>query len=90
MASVQIDQAGRIVLPKPLRDLFRLRRGDTLRVEVRGDVIELRPARKGSRLGRINGVLVLASETPLEKKDFVAESRDDRIDALALESKRLE
>jgi len=56
--TVQIDQAGRVVLPKGLRDRFRLRGGDTLAIEVRGDAIELRPTRATGTLKRVNGVLV--------------------------------
>lgn len=80
---VKVGQAGRIVLPKRLRDRFGLRRGDTLVVEVKGNAIELRPANTGSRLELINGVLVLATETRLENRDLVADLRNERIDALA-------
>lgn len=81
--TIQIDQAGRIVLPKRLRDRFHLRGGDTLAVEVRGETIELRPARSASRLERINGVLVFKGEIPLQAgEDLVAQSREERIDEL--------
>jgi AbrB family looped-hinge helix DNA binding protein len=80
--TVQIDQAGRVVLPKPLRDRFRLRGGDTLAVEVRGDAIELRPTQASGQLKRVNGVLVFTSAGPVTSEDFVARSRDERIDDL--------
>ena len=82
--NVQMDQAGRVVLPKKLRERFRLQAGDTLSLEVKGDAIELRPKKARARLERINGVLVLATEDPLpEGRDFVSESREERIDELA-------
>ena len=41
--NVQMDSGGRVVLPKKVRERFRLRGGDTLALEMKGDVIELRP-----------------------------------------------
>jgi AbrB family looped-hinge helix DNA binding protein len=82
-ATVQIDGAGRVVLPKPLRDRFRLRGGDLLAIEVRGDAIELRPTQATGELKRVNGVLVFTAHGPLASAgDLVAQSRDERIDDL--------
>jgi AbrB family looped-hinge helix DNA binding protein len=79
--TVQIDQAGRVVLPKPLRDRFRLRGGDTLAIEVRGDAIELRPTPAMGHLKRVNGVLVLTGTGPLGgAADLVARSREERLE----------
>ena len=81
--TVQMDPAGRVVLPKPLRDRFRLRGGDTLAIEVRGDAIELRPTPANGQLKRVNGVLVFTGSGPLGGgEDFVARSRDERMDDL--------
>jgi len=82
-ATVQIDQAGRVVLPKRLRERFRLRGGDTLAIEVRGDAIELRPTQASGELRRINGVLVFSGPGTLEAgRDLAAESRQERLDEL--------
>jgi len=79
-ATVQIDHAGRLVLPKSMRDRFRLRGGDTLAIEVRGEAIELRPTRGVGQLARVNGVLVFTGPRPLDGGgDLVAESRAERI-----------
>ena len=86
--TVQIDHAGRIVLPKRVRDSFRLKSGDTLAVGVKGDAIELRPTKSGFRLERVNGVLVLTGEVPISARDLVAESREDRLDGLARKGSR--
>jgi AbrB family looped-hinge helix DNA binding protein len=86
--TVQIDQAGRLVLPKRLRDSFRLKTGDTLAIGVKGDAIELRPTKPGFRLERINGVLVLAGDTSLPARDWVAEAREERMDELARKGSR--
>lgn len=39
-----IDRLGRVVVPKPVRDRLQLQGGETLDVEERDGVIELRPA----------------------------------------------
>jgi AbrB family looped-hinge helix DNA binding protein len=77
---VYLDAAGRVVVPKKIRERFRLRGGDTLTLEVKGDAIELRPQQPTAQLRRVNGVLVLVSDmsVPLEG-NLVAESRDERI-----------
>ena len=81
--TVQIDQTGRVVLPKKLRERFRLRGGDTLAIEVRGDAIELRPTVATGELKRVNGVLVFTGGEALpDGEDWAARSREERIDAL--------
>jgi AbrB family looped-hinge helix DNA binding protein len=77
--SVQIDGAGRVVLPKPLRQRFRLHGGDFLTLQIKGDVIELRPAKAGPTLKRVNGVLVHGGDEKLPNRDFVEEAREERI-----------
>jgi len=77
---VQIDRAGRVVLPKRLRDRFRLRGGDTLAIEVRGDAIQLRPIQGAGQLKRINGVLVFSGHHPLSADEqLVTQSRQERL-----------
>jgi len=86
--TVQMDQTGRVVLPKMVRDRFRLRGGDTLAIAVRSDTIELRPASVTGQLKRVNGVLVFTGPIPFATgEDVVAEARDERIDDLMREVK---
>ncbi len=51
-ATVTIDKAGRLVLPKPMRDALHLKPGDTLELERAGDELMLRhkPAKTKARL----------------------------------------
>jgi AbrB family looped-hinge helix DNA binding protein len=82
--NVQMDSAGRVVLPKKVRERFRLRGGDSLALEIKADAIQLRPQQAKARLERVNGVLVFVTEAPiLEGRDLVAESREERIDQIA-------
>lgn len=40
-ATLTLDKAGRLVLPKPIRDQLHLRAGSKLRLDVTGDRMEL-------------------------------------------------
>jgi AbrB family looped-hinge helix DNA binding protein len=51
-----IDKAGRIVLPKPLREELQLEPGDSLKVNTKGEEITLRPIRGNSPLKKKHGV----------------------------------
>lgn len=58
--SVTLDRAGRIVIPKPLRDELRLEPGDSLLLDSEGSTVTLRPAVSASRLVKKRGVWVPA------------------------------
>lgn len=83
--TITVDGAGRIVLPKPLRDRFRLVGGTKLRVEAVGDHLELTPERTESSpaVVRKGGLLVVpASGVPCDARGAIEADRDDREDAL--------
>lgn len=76
-----LDKAGRIVLPKPLRDEFNLEAGDSLEIESSGEDITLRPARGQAQLRKKHGVWVFRSGEPLSAatvRDTVREIRQER------------
>ena len=62
---VTLGIAGRIVLPKPLREELRLEPGDALELESSGEEITLRPARGQARLRKKKGVWVYNAGEPL-------------------------
>jgi AbrB family looped-hinge helix DNA binding protein len=87
--TIQIGRAGRVTLPKQLRARFRLKRGHSPILEVKGDVIQLLPKKPKVWLEKVSGVLVLASERPLEEgRDLVSGFRDERIDKLARRARK--
>ena len=45
-AKLTLDKAGRVVIPKRLRDKFHLAAGDALELESAGEEIVLRPVRQ--------------------------------------------
>src|SRR5580658_9942426 len=56
--TIQIDKAGRVVLPKPLREQFHLLPGDKLRLSVERNGFRLEPTEAGGELVRKGSVLV--------------------------------
>lgn len=57
-AKLMLDRAGRIVLPKPIRDELNLCAGDVLELETSGTKITLQPVRPASALQKERGVWV--------------------------------
>lgn len=55
---VTLDKAGRIVLPKPLRQELQLAPGDTLEAETAGEQITLSPVRGTAGLRKKHGIWV--------------------------------
>ena len=60
-----LDKAGRIVIPKPLREALNLEPGDALELETAGEQIRLRPVRGAGPLTKEQGVWVLRTGQPL-------------------------
>ena len=60
-----LDRAGRVVIPKPLRDELQLAPGDALDLESEGEQITLRPARGALPLRKEDGIWVLRTGDPL-------------------------
>lgn len=60
---VPIDQAGRIVLPKKVRQELAIKAGDRFRVLIRGGEVTLRPDREPVGLVRKGKALVFCSSS---------------------------
>ena len=60
-ARLTIDEAGRVVIPEPLRMELRLKTGDALDMESTGEEITLHPVRNAGRLTKKQGFWVLQS-----------------------------
>ncbi|HEV2486038.1 MAG TPA: AbrB/MazE/SpoVT family DNA-binding domain-containing protein [Terracidiphilus sp.] len=65
IGKVTLDRAGRVVLPKALRDELRLSPGDTLDLTVKGDEVTLRARRGATSLQKERGVWVFRNGEPL-------------------------
>ncbi|HTT85291.1 MAG TPA: AbrB/MazE/SpoVT family DNA-binding domain-containing protein [Rhizomicrobium sp.] len=65
MSTATLDEAGRLVIPKPLRDELGLSPGDKLSVETDGQRLIVQPMRAGGSLRKDNGVWVFRSGQPV-------------------------
>lgn len=61
VSQLTLDKAGRVVLPKPIRDELQLQAGDTLEVESSGDQIILRRAKGHGQFRKKHGVWVFST-----------------------------
>ncbi len=66
-----VDQVGRIVLPKALRDRLGLIAGSVVDVSAYGDGLHIAPGGRTARLERRDGELVAVSDTVISDDDVV-------------------
>ena len=84
IAKLKIDNLGRVMLPKPVREKLQLSAGDELELESLDDRITLRPVRGTAQLRKKRGVWVFNSGEPLsaatvqETIEQVRRERGDR------------
>jgi len=73
--TVEIDKAGRIVVPKKLRDALHLVPGTQLRIERSGDRLTLLPSSNEARLVIEDGVPLIfpADHAPVLTNEMVTE-----------------
>jgi|SRR5579864_1966037 len=64
-ATITVDKAGRVVLPKPVRDELQLSAGDSLELQVAGEQIVLRPVRARVGMRKKQGIWVLDFDEPI-------------------------
>jgi AbrB family looped-hinge helix DNA binding protein len=76
-----IDKAGRIVIPKPLREKLHLEPGDALEMESTGEQITLKPVRGTGPLTKEHGVWVFHAGLPLSASatdEMLQQIREER------------
>ena len=67
-ARITIDKAGRVILPKPMREELQLLPGDTLELQSSGERIVLRPLRPTLPVAKEKGVWVFRTGQPLASR----------------------
>ena len=79
--TIKIDKAGRIVLPKPVRERFHLREGSELVIEERSDGLTLKPVEQRSSMVQEEGMWVHLGKVPrgFDWGKVVESIREERI-----------
>lgn len=79
--TLKIDKAGRIVLPKHLRERLQLRAGSSLEVEERPEGLVLRPVGQKPSMVQKDGIWVHTGRLPREVdwSEILEEARNERI-----------
>ena len=82
-AKLSMDRAGRVVLPKPIREQLQLEPGESLEIESFEDHIVLRPIRQHATMRKELGVLVFDTGAPITAatvQETIQRVRDERSD----------
>ena len=82
--TLTVDKAGRVVLPKPVRDRLHLQAGSKLRLEVVGDKLELSQEEAEVKIVRgKDGLRVVVGWEGFDAAKAVREMREDQLERLA-------
>jgi AbrB family looped-hinge helix DNA binding protein len=87
-AIVEIDRAGRIVVPKKFRDALRLDPGTRLRAERHGDSLTFTPAVPEAQLVIENGTPLILSADRSNPQKITVEMVNESIAQMRLERER--
>jgi AbrB family looped-hinge helix DNA binding protein len=77
--TITMDSAGRIVLPKALRDQFGLHPGSEFELRHDGTEIRLRPLSEDRPLEEVNGFLVYTGRSARTSEDSIEHERSARL-----------
>lgn len=86
--AITIGRAGRVVVPKAVRERLHLREGDRMDMEVVGGVIHLRPSDDEAELVEEDGLLVISAKgkpkgKPGAIRAAIKADREERIKKLS-------
>lgn len=81
-AIATLDKAGRLVIPRAIREKLRLKPGARLKVETVGDTLHLIEAPRNTRIERRRGRRVIAGWEGFDAAEAVDEMRRRRAEDL--------
>lgn len=82
---ISIDRAGRVVLPKPLREQYNLHAGSRLEITTGSNGMELKPIEVAPSMVKVSGLWVhrgVPQDVSINATDAVQQARDERINSL--------
>ena len=78
--NLTLDKAGRLVLPKPLRDRMQLGPGTVMQLDSEGESITLRPVRPKAALAKEHGIWVYQGKSSeVSIPDLIESVRTKRV-----------
>lgn len=83
-ATITVDRAGRVVLPKPVRDKLQLSAGDSLELESSEGQIILRPVRGTAQMRMRDGIWVFRTGQPISAasvNETIQQVRNERAES---------
>lgn len=83
-ATLTVDKAGRVVLPKPVRDKLQLSAGDSLELESSEGQIVLRPVRGRAQMRLRDGIWVFRTGQPISAasvNETIQQVRNERAES---------
>ena len=86
--TIVLDKAGRIVLPKPIRDRLHLHAGAKLRVEVIGDRLELTQEAAEVKIAKRGKRRVVVGWHGFDAAKAVREMREEQLERLEKPSRK--
>jgi len=83
--TLRIDKAGRVILPKPVRDRLGLREGTALEMQETQDGVILKAVENRPAMTRRDGLWIYTGELPagFDTVQAIRDDREDRIRGLA-------
>jgi AbrB family looped-hinge helix DNA binding protein len=83
--TLKIDRAGRVVLPKPVRDRYGLKAGANLEIQETAEGVVLKPVQQRASLVTRDGLLIHRGKLPkgYDWSRLIEDDREDRMRKLA-------
>lgn len=81
--TLTVDRAGRVVIPKSIREKMRLQEGSRLRLELVGDRLELTHEPSAVQLERRSRRRVIVGWEGFDAAQAVRDSREEQLERLA-------
>lgn len=82
IATITMDEAGRLALPKDIREHLHLAPGSMVKAEVVGDRIELSPEAPAVKFVREKGLRVVVGWEGFDAAEAVREARERQLDRI--------